>query len=135
MGRAFAGTLAVSSLVLALGALAVVLCLTLGPPWLGLFVYVSVACGTTFPLRVSYWTIPLTAVVMLLVGLHGGERDARNLVLLVVLIGFAMTGVRQLVRTTVELRKARATVAQLAANEERLRLARTCTTCSATRSR
>lgn len=35
-----------------------------------------------------------------------------------------MTGVRQLVRTTVELRKARATVAQLAANEERLRLAR-----------
>ncbi|MET9890829.1 sensor histidine kinase [Streptomyces sp. NPDC006465] len=124
MGRAFAGTLAVSSLVLALGALAVVLCLTLGPPWLGLFVYVSVACGTTFPLRVSYWTIPLTAVVMLLVGLHGGERDARNLVLLVVLIGFAMTGVRQLVRTTVELRKARATVAQLAANEERLRLAR-----------
>ncbi|MER5471677.1 sensor histidine kinase [Streptomyces sp. NPDC002685] len=124
MGKAFAGTLAVTLMVLALGALAVVLCLTLGAPWLGLFVYVSVACGTTFPLRVSYWTIPLTAVVMLLVGLHGGERDALNLVLLVVLIGFAMTGVRQLVRTTVELRKARATVAQLAANEERLRLAR-----------
>jgi two-component system sensor histidine kinase DesK len=61
---------------------------------------------------------------MLLVGLHGGEREALNLVLLVLLIGFAMTGVRQLVRTTVELRKARATVAQLAANEERLRLAR-----------
>ncbi|MFD8738057.1 sensor histidine kinase [Streptomyces sp. NPDC059618] len=124
MGQAFTGTLAVTLMVLALGALAVVLCLTLGAPWLGLFVYVSVACGTTFPLRVSYWTIPLTAVVMLLVGLHGGEDDARNLVLLVVLIGFAMTGVRQLVRTTVELRKARATVAQLAANEERLRLAR-----------
>ncbi|MFD5816210.1 sensor histidine kinase [Streptomyces sp. NPDC127038] len=124
MGQAFTGTLAVTLMVLALGVLAVVLCLTLGAPWLGLFVYVSVACGTTFPLRVSYWTIPLTAVVMLLVGLHGGEDDARNLVLLVVLIGFAMTGVRQLVRTTVELRKARATVAQLAANEERLRLAR-----------
>ncbi|MFJ7964954.1 sensor histidine kinase [Streptomyces sp. NPDC096324] len=124
MGKAFTGTLAVTLMVLALGVLAVVLCLTLGAPWLGLFVYVSVACGTTFPLRVSYWTIPLTAVVMLLVGLHGGEEDARNLVLLVVLIGFAMTGVRQLVRTTVELRKARATVAQLAANEERLRLAR-----------
>ncbi|MFF3407426.1 sensor histidine kinase [Streptomyces sp. NPDC002742] len=124
MGKAFAGSLAVTLMVLVLGALAVALCLTLGAPWLGLFVYVSVACGTTFPLRVSYVTIPLTAVVMLLVGLHGGERDARNLVLLVVLIGFAMTGVRQLVRTTVELRKARATVAQLAANEERLRLAR-----------
>ncbi|MFD5516534.1 sensor histidine kinase [Streptomyces sp. NPDC127066] len=124
MGKAFTGSLAVTLMVLALGALAVALCLTLGAPWLGLFVYVSVACGTTFPLRVSYWTIPLTAVVMLLVGLHGGEREARNLVLLVVLIGFAMTGVRQLVRTTIELRKARATVAQLAANEERLRLAR-----------
>jgi two-component system sensor histidine kinase DesK len=42
----------------------------------------------------------------------------------VLLVGFAMTGVRQLVRTTIELREARATVAQLAANEERLRLAR-----------
>lgn len=31
---------------------------------------------------------------------------------------------RQLIRTTIELREARATVAQLAANEERLRLAR-----------
>ncbi|MFF3614468.1 sensor histidine kinase [Streptomyces sp. NPDC002580] len=124
MGKAFTGALAVTLMVITLGALSVVLSLTLGAPWLGLFVYVSVACGTTFPLRVAYWTIPLTAVVMLLVGLHGGERDARNLVLLVVLIGFAMTGVRQLVRTTVELRKARATVAQLAANEERLRLAR-----------
>ncbi|MGX5184284.1 sensor histidine kinase [Streptomyces avermitilis] len=123
MGKAMNGP-AVAALVGALGVLAVVLCLSLGPPWLGLFVYVSVACGTTFPLRVAYWTIPLTAVAMLLVGLHGGEQDARNLVLLVVLIGFAMTGVRQLVRTTVELRKARATVAQLAANEERLRLAR-----------
>jgi two-component system sensor histidine kinase DesK len=124
MSKAFTGALAVTLMVITLGVLAVVLSLTLGAPWLGLFVYVSVACGTTFPLRVAYWTIPLTAVVMLLVGLHGGERDARNLVLLVVLIGFAMTGVRQLVRTTVELRKARATVAQLAANEERLRLAR-----------
>src|SRR5690606_20276466 len=38
--------------------------------------------------------------------------------------GFAMTGVRELVRTTIALREARATVAQLAANEERLRLAR-----------
>jgi two-component system sensor histidine kinase DesK len=124
MGKAFTGSLAVTLMVIALGALAVALCLTLGAPWLGLFVYVSVACGTTLPMRVSYWTIPLTAVVMLLVGLHGGEEEARNLVLLVVLIGFAMTGVRQLVRTTIELRKARATVAQLAANEERLRLAR-----------
>ncbi|MFI6930448.1 sensor histidine kinase [Streptomyces sp. NPDC050287] len=111
-------------LIVVLGALAVLLSFTLGRHWLGLFVYVSVACGATLPLRAAYWTIPLTAATMLLVGLHVGEDEALDLLLLVLLIGFAMTGVRQLVRTTVELRQARATVAQLAANEERLRLAR-----------
>jgi two-component system sensor histidine kinase DesK len=114
----------VGALIVVLGALAVLLSLTLGPHWLGLFVYVSVACGATLPLRAAYWTIPLTAAAMTLVGLHVGEGEALDLLLLVLLIGFAMTGVRQLVRTTVELRQARATVAQLAANEERLRLAR-----------
>ncbi|MFE9093864.1 sensor histidine kinase [Streptomyces sp. NPDC007264] len=116
--------LVVGGVIAVLGVLAVVLCLTLGPPWLGLFVYVSVACGAALPLRTAYAAIPATAAVMLLVGLHGGEKDARNLVLLVLLIGYAMTGVGQLIRTTIELRRARATVAQLAANEERLRLAR-----------
>ncbi|MEU6093679.1 histidine kinase [Streptomyces sp. NPDC047079] len=114
----------VIALVLVLGALATLLCFTLGPSWLGLYCYVSVACGATLPLRAAYWAIPGTAGLMLLVGLHAGERDAQDLVILVLLIGFAMTGVVQLIRTTVELRKARATVAQLAANEERLRLAR-----------
>ncbi|MET7684064.1 histidine kinase [Streptomyces sp. NPDC005423] len=123
VSRAFSGPV-VGVLVALLGALAVALSLTMGPAWLGLFVYVSVACGATLTMRAAYVTIPLTTVTMLLVGLHGGEDDAWDLVLLVLLIGFAMTGVRQLVRTTVELRKARATVAQLAANEERLRLAR-----------
>ncbi|MEU6364437.1 histidine kinase [Streptomyces sp. NPDC046931] len=111
-------------LVAFLGVLATLLCFTLGPFWLGLYCYVSVACGATLPLRAAYWAIPATAGVMLLVGLHGGEREAQNLVILVLLIGFAMTGVVQLIRTTIELRRARATVAQLAANEERLRLAR-----------
>ncbi|WP_405624202.1 sensor histidine kinase [Streptomyces sp. NBC_00076] len=114
----------VGALIAVLGALAVLLSLTLGSHWLGLFVYVSVACGATLPLRAAYWTIPVTAGAMTLVGLHVGEDEALDLVILVLLIGFAMTGVRQLVRTTVELRQARATVAQLAANEERLRLAR-----------
>ncbi|MFI5675095.1 sensor histidine kinase [Streptomyces cellulosae] len=114
----------VGALIVVLGVLAVLLSLTLGRHWLGLFVYVSVACGATLPLRAAYWTIPSTAATMLLVGLHVGEDEALDLLLLVLLIGFAMTGVRQLVRTTVELRQARATVAQLAANEERLRLAR-----------
>ena len=121
--RQFSGRLVIGY-ILVLGALGVLLTYTLGSPWLGLFCYVSVACGSTLPLRTANWAVPATAGVMLLVGLHVGEKDAWDLVLLVLLIGFAMTGVSQLVRTTVELRKARATVAQLAANEERLRLAR-----------
>ncbi|GGW32429.1 two-component sensor histidine kinase [Streptomyces lucensis JCM 4490] len=107
-----------------LGVLAVVLAFTMGGAWLGLFVYLSVAWGATLPLRAAYWAIPASAVVMYLIGLRSNEAEARGLFLLVLLIGFAMTGVGQLVRTTIELRKARATVAQLAANEERLRLAR-----------
>ncbi|MGW3354007.1 sensor histidine kinase [Streptomyces bungoensis] len=123
MGRPYSGH-TVAALLVVLGVLAPVLTYAFGGDWLGLFVYVSVACGATLPVRAAYWAIPGTAVLMYLVGLHGSERAARDLIFLVVLIGFAMVGVGQLVRTTVELRKARATVAQLAANEERLRLAR-----------
>jgi len=123
MGRPFAGRLVVG-LILVLAVLASLLCLTLGGAWLGLYCYVSVACGSTLPMRLAYGAIPATTGVMLLVGSRVDREEAQNLALLVLLIGFAMTGVGQLVRTTIELRKARATVAQLAANEERLRLAR-----------
>ncbi|WP_037890990.1 sensor histidine kinase [Streptomyces sp. Tu 6176] len=123
MGRPFSEPV-VACMVGVLGVLAVVLTLTLGGAWIGLFVYVSVVCGTTFPLRVAYAAIPATTVAMVLAGQVVGAEAMWTLVLLVLLVGFAMTGVRQLVRTTVELRQARATVAQLAANEERLRLAR-----------
>jgi two-component system sensor histidine kinase DesK len=122
MGRPFGGRI-VAGLVVLLGAIAVVLSLTLGSAWIGLFVYVSVACGATLPQRMAYWAVGLNTLAMLLVGLHVGADDWA-LVLVVLLLGFAMMGVKQLVRTTIELRKARATVAQLAANEERLRLAR-----------
>ncbi|UFR07379.1 histidine kinase [Streptomyces sp. Go40/10] len=123
MGRPFAPRV-VLTLGGVLGVLAPVLAYTLGGAWLGLFVYLSVAWGATLPLRAAYWAIPASAVAMYLIGLHTDENEARGLVVLVLLIGFAMTGVGQLVRTTIALRKARATVAQLAANEERLRLAR-----------
>ncbi|MFF7972021.1 histidine kinase [Streptomyces sp. NPDC007905] len=123
IGRPFSPRIVVT-LIAVLGVLAPVLAYTLGGAWLGLFIYLSVACGATLPLRAAYWAIPAGAVTMYLVGLHSDAQEARDLFLLTLLIGFAMTGVGQLVRTTVELRKARATVAQLAANEERLRLAR-----------
>ncbi|MFI9647213.1 sensor histidine kinase [Streptomyces sp. NPDC052040] len=115
---------AVAVLLVCLAGLATLLCCTLGPSWLGLYCYVSVACGATLPLRATYWAVPGTAGLMLLVGMRTGDDDAWDLVLMVLLIGFAMTGVVQLIRTGIELRKARATVAGLAANEERLRLAR-----------
>ncbi|MEW2129453.1 sensor histidine kinase [Streptomyces sp. NPDC005435] len=123
MGRPYSGRVVIV-LLLVLAVLAPLLAYTLGGAWLGLFVYLSVACGATLPPRATYWAIPASAGLMYLVGLHTDKAEARDLLLLVVLIGFAMVGVGQLVRTTVELRKARATVAQLAANEERLRLAR-----------
>lgn len=107
---------------------AVVLSLTLGLPWLVLFVYVSVSVGAALPLRAACRLIPAVTALMAGLGLAIGGEGAgdliSNLLLPALLSGFAMTGVRQLVRTTVELREARATVAQLAANEERLRLAR-----------
>ncbi|MEU3978593.1 sensor histidine kinase [Streptomyces sp. NPDC026672] len=123
MGSPFSPRVVVGLLVL-MGVLATVLTLTLGSAWLGLYCYVSVGCGATLPPRAAYWAVPATGGLVLLVGWRVDLEEAGNLLLLVLLIGFAMTGVGQLVRTTVELRKARATVAQLAANEERLRLAR-----------
>ncbi|MGH4034619.1 sensor histidine kinase [Actinomycetota bacterium Odt1-20B] len=106
--------------------LATVLGLCFGDPWLGLFVYVAVSAGAVLPIRYSAWVIPGVTLLMILVGLRDdGLGDLiTNLGIITLLVGFAMSGVRELVRTTVQLRQARATVAQLAANEERLRLAR-----------
>ncbi|WP_264936777.1 sensor histidine kinase [Streptomyces sp. A012304] len=115
-----------------LGSLAVlatqstVLALTLGREWLVLFVYVSVASGAALPLRLARWTIPAVSALLTAVALAvpGGEAFLAGLLLPALLGGFSLTGVRELIRTTVQLREARATVAQLAANQERLRLAR-----------
>ncbi|MFJ3359123.1 sensor histidine kinase [Streptomyces anthocyanicus] len=117
---------------LVLGSLAVLaaqstlLALTLGREWLVLFVYVAIASGAALPLRLARWTIPGASVLLTAMALvvPGGTSFIAGLLLPALLGGFAMTGVRELVRTTIALREARATVAQLAANEERLRLAR-----------
>ncbi|MFF6993382.1 sensor histidine kinase [Streptomyces sp. NPDC008313] len=117
---------------LVLGSLAVLaaesslLVLTLGREWLVLFVYVSIASGAALPLRLARWTIPAACALMtgLALVVTDGSEYLGGLLIPALLGGFAMTGVRELVRTTIALREARATVAQLAANEERLRLAR-----------
>ncbi|MDG4862115.1 histidine kinase [Streptomyces sp. T-3] len=114
---------------LALGfllALAAVLAYGLGDNWLGLFVYVAVAMAFVLPFRQARWAIPVTTAVMMLVGLRTETLGEviMSVGIMTLMIGFAMTGVRHLIRTTIQLREARATVAELAANEERLRLAR-----------
>jgi two-component system, NarL family, sensor histidine kinase DesK len=109
-----------------LAAQSTVLALTLGREWLVLFVYVSIASGAALPPRLARWTIPGASALLtaLALAVPGGTSFIAGLLLPALLGGFAMTGVRELIRTTVALREARATVAQLAANEERLRLAR-----------
>ncbi|MEU3727095.1 sensor histidine kinase [Streptomyces sp. NPDC031705] len=105
---------------------AAVLSLTLGREWLVLFVYVSISSGAALPGEYSRWTVPgatalLTAVAF---SVPGGDEYLAGLLIPALMGGFAMVGVRAMIRTTTELRQARATVAQLAANEERLRMAR-----------
>ncbi|MFE9117303.1 sensor histidine kinase [Streptomyces sp. NPDC007172] len=109
-----------------LAVLALTLSLTLGSPWLVLFVYVSVSCGATLSLALASWAILVTTATMTVIGTHTAHVAdvVPDLVIPTLLGGFAMTGVRHLIRTSVELREARATVAQLATNEERLRMAR-----------
>jgi two-component system sensor histidine kinase DesK len=110
----------------ALSGLALALSAALGESWLVLFVYVAVACGAALPGRVSRWAVPAVTAALVAVGaaVAPGGTLYPGLVIPALLGGFAMMGVKQLVRTMQELRAARETVAQLAATEERLRLAR-----------
>ncbi|MFB7645080.1 MULTISPECIES: sensor histidine kinase [Streptomyces] len=119
-------TATVYSLLALLAAVALALSLTLGSSWLVLFVYVSVSCGATLSLALATWAILVTTATMTVIGTHVAHVGdvVPGLAIPALLGGFAMTGVRHLIRTSVELREARATVAQLATNEERLRMAR-----------
>lgn len=108
-------------------ALALVLSLTLGPSWLVLFVFVGISCGAVLPAKLARVAIPLVTGVLVAVGagMPGSVGALIGALLIPALLGgFAMVGVRQMALTTRALREARATVAHLAANEERLRLAR-----------
>ncbi|MFJ4437000.1 sensor histidine kinase [Streptomyces sp. NPDC088923] len=119
--RARARSLVLLGLML---ALAVALPLGLGDSWYVLLVYFAVSCATALPLPYARYAVVASAALLLVLPPLRGHGPEWGTVIPVLLGGFAMTGVRELVRTTIELRRARATVAQLAANEERLRLAR-----------
>ncbi|MFD8985681.1 sensor histidine kinase [Streptomyces sp. NPDC059564] len=120
---------AVPRVLLSLGVLAAqatVLSLTLGREWLVLFVYVSISSGAALPGECSRWTVPGATALLAATAsvVPGGDEYLAGLLIPALMGGFAMVGVRAMIRTTMELREARATVAQLAANEERLRMAR-----------
>ncbi|MFI1969208.1 two-component sensor histidine kinase [Streptomyces cinnamoneus] len=106
--------------------LALALTLTLGGAWTVLLVYVSISSGVLFPPRWGLRVVPFIAVTVCVLGLLNGAGTAEMLLLVLptLLGGVAMIAVVQMGRTMRELREARATVAHLAANEERLRLAR-----------
>ncbi|MGF1429420.1 sensor histidine kinase [Kitasatospora sp. LaBMicrA B282] len=107
-------------------AIALATSLALGTPWLGLITYVSVAVGAVLPPRLALRGVAAATVVIVLIGLaDGADRSAMaGLVLPTFLSGAAMTGMQRLLLAMRELREARETAAQLAAAEERLRLAR-----------
>ncbi|MDI5970456.1 sensor histidine kinase [Streptomyces sp. SL13] len=107
-------------------ALAAALTLSMGQTWLVLFVYVTVGAGVLLPLRHGAWAVPFAACSLLGAGaLVGASKSTLVTMFLPALMGgAAMMGVAGMGRTMRELREARETVAELAANEERLRLAR-----------
>ncbi|MEU5540820.1 sensor histidine kinase [Streptomyces sioyaensis] len=108
-------------------ALSVTLSWMLDASWLVLFIFTSVGSAVVLPWQQSRWSIPLITAVLLTIGasypqIHGSYLFSYGLPALG--SGFMMVGVQYLIRTTTELRAARQEVARLAANDERLRLAR-----------
>ncbi|MBB4891492.1 two-component system sensor histidine kinase DesK [Streptomyces olivoverticillatus] len=114
------------SILAVLFVLATVLSLTLGVPWLVLLIYVSISSGVLLPMKWALRVVPFVAACVFGISrIEGARIEAQMLLVLPTLLGgVAMMAVVQMSRTMRELRQARATVAHLAANEERLRLAR-----------
>ena len=111
----------------AIFALAVLACVVYGSDWLALWIYVSAATGFAFPGRrpAMLAVLGVSACYAVLGWLtHATTSNFLITLLPVVLIGWAMIGFRMQIMLTRELSQARETVAKLAANEERLRLAR-----------
>jgi two-component system sensor histidine kinase DesK len=114
----------------ALAVLAAVACVVYGEHWTPLWIYVSAAGGliltALFDRRVATLGVVVIAALYLISCwiTHLDGTDTVVVLLPVVLIGLAMMGFRMQLVLMHELAQARETVAKLAANEERLRLAR-----------
>ena len=114
----------------ALAVLAAVACVVYGEHWTPLWIYVSAAGGliltALFDRRVATLGVVVIAALYLISCwiTHLDGADTVAVLLPVVLIGLAMMGFRMQLVLMHDLARARETVAKLAANEERLRLAR-----------
>ena len=114
----------------ALVLLAALTCVVYGKGWMPLWVYVAAAAGMI--LAATTGRLLALLGVLFVVGCYAffswlSHRDAADFLALlvpVVLVGVVMIGFRLQIALMHELARARGTVAQLAANEERLRLAR-----------
>jgi two-component system sensor histidine kinase DesK len=113
-----------------LAALAAVACLVYGQNWTPLWIYVSAAAGFVLTSgfgsrRASFGVFAITGCYLLFCWITHLDLGTTLAVLLpVLLIGLAMMGFRMQIGLMHELDRARGTVAKLATNEERLRLAR-----------
>jgi len=110
-----------------IAALAVIAGLVYGGAWTSMWIYVSAATGFVFPgRRRALVAVAASGACYALLCLIDGVSTTTFLLTLLplVLIGWAMVGFRLQLVLMFQLRQARETVAKLAANEERLRLAR-----------
>jgi two-component system sensor histidine kinase DesK len=113
-----------------LAALAMLACLIYGSAWTPMWIYVSAAAGMVLVSVASREVAFLGVLVITACYLfccwisHFGLGNTLAVLLPVALIGVAMIGFRMQITLMHELAQARGTVAKLAANEERLRLAR-----------
>lgn len=117
--------------LIVLAALAGLACAVYGKNWTPLWIYVSAAAGMVLPSRPSQRRQALAGV--LAVGAcyvffswlaHDDAGNFLAVLIPVILIGVAMIGFRLQMDLMRQLAEARETVAKLAANSERLRLAR-----------
>jgi two-component system, NarL family, sensor histidine kinase DesK len=117
--------------LLTLALLAFVACVVYGKAWTPLWIYVSAAVGVVLAAEPNGREVALRGVLATTAGYvlscwisHDDIEDFLVVLLPVLLIGIAMIGFRMQIQLMRELAQARGTVAKLAANEERLRLAR-----------
>ena len=111
----------------ALAGLALTASLVLGKDWTTIFIYVSAAAGfIIWDRRRALLVVAACTVAYVVVSeiVHVSNDNLWGELLPVALIGFAMVGFKMQIVLNIQLRQARGEVAKLAANEERLRLAR-----------